>query len=779
MATSSNIVRDNPLQQWDSALLRRLKDVRPSALATGELTVLLQVVALGAAVTTVEAGHWLDTPPLLPVVLLAVLTARFAAWLPRAARYHRLAAVLSGLLLVYLAGLTLVQAQGLGPRSAELHQRLKDWALAVVHRDATLDTMPLALLLTLFIWLAGYFGSWALFRHRNVWATLLPVGTGLVILLTYLPEQHFWLFYVYLLASLFLVAHVTILKRRSDLEGEGVQYPAWVQSLLLGQALVVAALALGLALVSPLTDSPPKPLKEAFRPVQETTQWLQEEFQRTFASVPQRKYLSLRFFGSVLPMVRPVPVSDEPILSSDSQYPLYWQARVYDQYTSTAWKVQETREQQVFGPAEYEASFQEDEAIFDLADVGYQVGLFVPSPYLLAAGKPLAVDAPAKREIAVSRQTREALLVPNGVDVLAIKPTDRLKPGSEYNVEADLMTSGEEALRSGSQSYPSPILERYLQLPDTLPSRVAQLAASLARDASNPYDKAVAIENYLRTYTYRAASSPLPFDADAVDHFLFETKEGYADYFASSMVVMLRSIDIPARLVLGFGPGQRNSEEAGFVVRDRDSHAWPEAFFPEHGWVEFEPTPIYPTRWRGHPEQALAAGNLIVTELGEGEPRPEELLQAEGEQSEGEGGGRLPGGLGLRPRPLTSFGQPLGLGGALFLGFFLLGILGWWLLWRRSYLLLHAPETAYERLRHLAGFLGIATARSQTPSELASRLAKVVPYVDADLRLIGDAYIRYRYGRTRPAGRENYQLRQAWERVRRALVTRLTASVRG
>ena len=339
-----------------------------------------------------------------------------------------------------------------------------------------------------------------------------------------------------------------------------------------------------------------------------------------------------------------------------------------------------------------------------------------------------------------------------------MKPVGRLQPGSRYIVEADLDTATVAALHQSSQDYPSEIRERYLQLPDKLPPRVGELAISLTEQASNPYERARAIDTYLRTLTYTTASPPLPFNADAVDHFLFQTKAGYSDYFASAMVVMLRSVDIPARLVFGFAPGVQEPENSGFGVRDRDSHTWPEAYFLGYGWVEFEPTPIYPSRARGQPVNAFGPGGLVI-QTGAAEVPPEEEEQKEEEVSVG---GRLPGGFGFPPIPLSYFGSPMGGGGALF-GALLLGMVGWWLMWRRSYVVLRTPETAYEKLHRLARSLGIASAPSQTPAEVAQALSRVVPERQSDLSLICDTYVKYRYGKINSQGREGFQVRGAWD----------------
>ena len=134
---------------------------------------------------------------------------------------------------------------------------------------------------------------------------------------------------------------------------------------------------------------------------------------------------------------------------------------------------------------------------------------------------------------------------------------------------------------------------RYLQLPEKLDPRVHQLAMTviLHANASNRYDAAKAIESHLqREYPYSfdmKASGP-----DPLADFLFNVKTGHCEYFASAMVVMLRTHGIASRVVNGFLPGEYNDAAGAYTVRQSDAHSWVEVYFPEtRAWVTFDPTP--------------------------------------------------------------------------------------------------------------------------------------------------------------------------------------------
>ena len=139
------------------------------------------------------------------------------------------------------------------------------------------------------------------------------------------------------------------------------------------------------------------------------------------------------------------------------------------------------------------------------------------------------------------------------------------------------------------------MLLNYLQLP-RLDPRVAPLAEQITASEGNNYDKAVALERYLRThfgYTLQLGRSA---QRDPLAYFLFERKQGHCEYFASAMAVMLRTLRIPSRVVNGFRTGEFNDVTSQYLVRASNAHSWVEAYFPGYGWISFDPTPAAPAR---------------------------------------------------------------------------------------------------------------------------------------------------------------------------------------
>lgn len=202
---------------------------------------------------------------------------------------------------------------------------------------------------------------------------------------------------------------------------------------------------------------------------------------------------------------------------------------------------------------------------------------------LFAAGRLLRVRGPIR-----------ALKVVSDTGAISSSHSSRIL----YTAWSDVQKPAEDQLRgASSDEIPASIEELYLQLPSKerdgarIDPRIKQLAQSITAGFSNQYDKARAIEIYLKT-KYSYTLNLRPTSGDPLAEFLFDTREGHCEYFASAMVVMLRTVGIPARIVNGFQMGEYNDLNGFYTVRDRDAHSWVEAYMPGvHTWIEFDPTP--------------------------------------------------------------------------------------------------------------------------------------------------------------------------------------------
>jgi transglutaminase-like putative cysteine protease len=169
--------------------------------------------------------------------------------------------------------------------------------------------------------------------------------------------------------------------------------------------------------------------------------------------------------------------------------------------------------------------------------------------------------------------------------------------------------------------------EVHLQLPETITERTRQLAAELTEGQETPFAKAQAIETYLRTYEYDLTVSEPPAEVtDIADYFLFDLRRGYCDYYASAFVVLARLTGLPTRFATGFAVGHWDGADMSWIITESEAHSWPEVYFPEYGWIPFEPT-------AGRPELSRIAAPQFSTGVA-GSAQPVEA-EAEAEPTTG------------------------------------------------------------------------------------------------------------------------------------------------
>lgn len=172
----------------------------------------------------------------------------------------------------------------------------------------------------------------------------------------------------------------------------------------------------------------------------------------------------------------------------------------------------------------------------------------------------------------------------------AVYDYDSQHAPSRYEASSDIATPSAADLRKAGSEYQGHVGAVYLKLPELDP-RIPQLATQITKSAQNNYDKAAALESYLRTRFGYTLQLPQTNVKDPIANFLFVRKQGHCEYFASSMAVMLRTLGIPSRVVNGFRSDEFNDVTGSYVIRAKDAHAWVEAYFPGYGWQTFDPTP--------------------------------------------------------------------------------------------------------------------------------------------------------------------------------------------
>jgi len=186
-------------------------------------------------------------------------------------------------------------------------------------------------------------------------------------------------------------------------------------------------------------------------------------------------------------------------------------------------------------------------------------------------------------------------------EVRKMRQRYRVSPYSSYvqkmdsvykrNGKSVLLT---DELISALQDNADRIYSRYLQIPDTLPERVRQLAYAISFSAENSYEAVKSIESFLSSnFHYTLTPESMPEGRDFVDWFLFDSKEGYCTYYASAMTILTRCIGIPARYVEGYTLPPKQNSDGTYTVTNEQAHAWVEVYLEGFGWLPFEPTSAY------------------------------------------------------------------------------------------------------------------------------------------------------------------------------------------
>jgi transglutaminase-like putative cysteine protease len=275
--------------------------------------------------------------------------------------------------------------------------------------------------------------------------------------------------------------------------------------------------------------------------------------------------------------------------ASPEDEPLYWRAAVFDDFDLTAWR-QTIR-------AAYDVEAGED-VLGDTAEAVTEAGrravTFTVTPEDFRATAILSPQSPAQvntrvRVSYVDDARFVASLDRQGNDPYAVTALVRERADNASGITAN-------KLRAAGTAYPEAIAQRYLQVPDgALGAAAEQLLADILAetpDPNNPYDVASTMVDYLQSpanFSYDADVRDLACERLSTVECFARFRQGYCQYYATTMAILLRERGIPTRLVAGFLPGTR---DAGVLetVPFSAAHAWVEVYFPGYGWVEFDPT---------------------------------------------------------------------------------------------------------------------------------------------------------------------------------------------
>jgi transglutaminase-like putative cysteine protease len=354
--------------------------------------------------------------------------------------------------------------------------------------------------------------------------------------------------------------------------------------------------------------------------------------------------------------------------------------------------------------------------------------------------------------------------LPNYGDVEAVLPHSTVNRGTTYQAAILTSTAQAPALRGAGGDYPDWVVQRYLELPASTTDRTKQLARQL-QNGQDPYDAALTIQNWLRqNMKYNENINYPPQDQDVVDYFLFNSKQGYCEYYSTAMVIMLRSIGIPAREAVGLFPGEYDNDQGGFLYRESNAHAWPEAYFPGYGWIAFEPTSPRPAfdREPAAPNTSTDTGNTDPGAASGVIAGASDPISSE-EPGFDSGGPGVPGQVHSAPSPVWR---------VLRIALPVLALLAAVLtaLWLWSLRGLSPGGQFYARMTRSSALAGVRPPPGTTPYEWARVVGERVPDARRSLNQIADLYVREQYAGHQPTLQEMRLARRAWLTFREALL---------
>ena len=776
------------------------------------------VLALGATLSVsagLEQSGWSeDMPPITIVSVVAIVASLLIArsGLSMVAAWP--IAVLAGVLVVFWQTLELVGPGNLEQRLDAIYFRFETWFDLAFHGGVSNDSLPFNVLVLSLTWLGVFIFGWSVFRWQNAWIGLIPGGVALFLDMALIGDGLQGSVLLYMFFGFLLVMRTNLMARMAVWRREGTIYPPLLSLSFLNFSTWVLIFLIAGAWIAPVGPfATPAPVEAMVRGIEE----IGVNFVRLTGPLQVKRVVPVHNYTGVLPFQGSINLGDREVMTVRVNDPavsglVRLRGAVYDEYAGGGWKagsragvdlpeyIDDSLQAQIDGGEAKGRIIPLTVTVERKSVVG--TVLFAPGEAVSASTRDLQIEVAASGVETIpirvrdggegladeqilrdlvrdrlgpefvglsARRDPDAGLVHVGAmrgagetlaDALVARPPSRLGEGRSYNVSGFIPIVPAEELRLATGDDPEWIASLYLHLPEGLPSRVGALATDIAASGENRFDRARLVQQYLREFPVDYDVEDTPPGRDTVDYFLFDSQRGYFDYHATAMAVMLRTLGIPSRLAVGFvvNDDDKELESDAYTIRDRNSYAWTEVYFPGHGWIAFNPSPdrsedLNPVIAAPDDQPVEPAG---IEDLPFGiapdpniDTGPEDIA--------------VPGAApvvqqGRDYNPLLTLGVAAFialLGGSVFLG------------WQRSVAGLPYSQQLWEKAVRLSTWAGHGPRTGETPSEFARNLRAYV-HDARDISLLAKAYNRSRFGKGEPDD-EKEALAETWTPLRNAL----------
>jgi transglutaminase-like putative cysteine protease len=752
----------------------------PLAPREGWLTLIALIVMVGSVAVAIDDAVWAGLGPgtqesqtkFLPVA--ALLSTLLGAWLakreikPMVA--HVIGALAGGIFLLYAIAGSISRDPSIIDRLHHLNASVSTFVQQVFVQDIhSSETSIFLLIMGALVWGAGHFGAFNVFRRHQAAPAIVLAGLIMLINVSLTVKEQYAHLVVFVLAALLLVMRLNLYEQMGEWRSRGMKELGDISGSFLRNGAVMVALTIVASIVLAANASS-APLSRAWSSFDDQLFFLGSSVNRWLGGVtgaargPNVLFTPAQtirdFWESSAESVFTATVSDG--------VGRRWRGATYDSFDGTQWQQLDRQSAVVDSGANLLADSSDDQDY----STGYDQVTATVTPdnfggdVFVAPADAVAVNQPAE-------------LVTNGAQgpFAAAKLSYGIESGVSYSVTSEVHErTGSTALTASmlaaaGTDYPDWI-GRYLDIRpgsvgDIVKRTALSIYQSLPDNKRDPYHVAEAVQDWLYSsggFSYTTDVRGLCETQGKVDCFL-AIKKGYCEYFASTMVMLLRELQVPARYVVGYLPGQEQTDGSWLVERAA-AHAWVEVYFPGHGWLEFDPTPGNSDN--GQAPTHLADGAPVVVG---GTPVPASPAPPREDNCVDVGG---PRGCADVPIPATNTnGPPRGPDIGLFAAVGLVAALAFVLLLIAVYLRRTPnaqPELAFSGLSKLAARLGYGPRPSQTPYEFADRLGELVPVAAGDVRLIATAKVEATYGRREPGEGVLASIGLAYRRARVGLL---------
>src|SRR5579883_2522312 len=715
-------------------------------LAEGWFSFFLLALVVYSTIWCVQAVNWVDHLSLLtPITALGLLCGIIAAKQRRIPRLlvHVLAVVLSVLLAFWQTS----GADYAGHASAFLGSIRTWFSLALAGGTSSDDSIFLFFILMLGFLLA-YTSAWLVYRTRSPWLMLLANAVVLLINLSNIDAGYVIFLVIFLVAALLLLLRFNLYESSIRWKRQGLRCSDdlnW-EFMQAGALISLGILVFSWLLPWGYTNQAAAQIWSA-----DNNPWVQAQnlWNRLISvsggTTPQNhgNFTSLLTLGGSPNLTNTLVFH---VKTNDGSQ--YLQYSSYDQYDgSRNWISGEL----VTTPNNANTTFYDGS--IDLRSVTQTIQV------VNAPGEQFAYLFGAPQ---IAQTDQGAQLVRNKSDgevVAWLRDNGKLAAGNVYTVVSYVSNADVQTLRTVPMPANAPtlppsfdgplpptyfdpnVLITYTKVPNALDPRIKELALQITQSAPTMYDKVTALETYLRTnYTYDSTIAAPPPGTEAASWFLFQSRRGFCNYFATAMTLMARTLGIPARVAAGYTNGKYNSKTGQWDVLGTDAHAWTQIYFAGYGWINFEPSATFSTFTRPVKSSGNSvipinpSGSTVGKQGNPGSHRPEDNGSAGTISSTT---GASSGGDQIR--------MEVGIVLLVLIAFILGGLLYFNIWWRRLFRGLSLPSQVYGRVSVLAGWGGIVGRRSQTPREYMLALSAAAPEEAVTFERLADIYSRERW----------------------------------